>query len=176
VIHDEIGRLERKVQGLLDYARPLEVNRRPTDLTGVVLQVADLVKERLRQQSVRLNLDLPPGPVTAEIDRDQFQGVLVNLVQNALDAMPGGGSLDVGLSREPPDRLRLSVADTGPGIDPTVAGRLFTPFFSTKPTGTGLGLSVSRRVVLAHGGALTAANRAGGGACFTIDLSSPAKT
>ena len=114
VIHDEVGRVERKVQGLLDYARPLEIDRQPTDVIGVVLQVADLVKERLRQQSVRLSLDLPPGPVTAEVDRDQFQGVLVNLVQNALDAMPGGGAIEVGLRREP-DRLRLTVADTGPG-------------------------------------------------------------
>jgi signal transduction histidine kinase len=169
VIHDEVGRLERKVQGLLDYARPLEVERRPTEVTAVVHQVADLVKERLRQQGVQLGLDLPDGPVSAEIDRDQFQGVLVNLVQNALDAMPRGGTVEVGVCREQ-GALRLSVADTGPGIDPTAADRLFTPFFSTKPTGTGLGLSVSRRVVLAHGGTLTVANRPGGGACFTITI------
>ena len=117
-----------------------------------------------------LSLDLPPGPVAAEIDRDQFQGVLVNLVQNALDAMPGGGAIEVGLRREPPDRLRLTVADTGPGIDPAVADRLFTPFFSTKPTGTGLGLSLSRRVVAAHGGTLTASDHPGGGAVFAITI------
>ena len=94
----------------------------------------------------------------------------MNLVFNALDAMPGGGILDVRLHREPPDGLRLTVADTGPGIDAAVADRLFTPFVSTKPTGTGLGLSVSRRIVRAHGGSLTASNRDGGGACFTLTL------
>jgi two-component system, NtrC family, sensor histidine kinase HydH len=170
VIHDEVGRLERKVQSLLDFARPLEIGSEPQDITEVVRQVLDLVRERLTSQSVRLTLDLPAGPVAAELDADQFKGVLVNLIFNALDTMPGGGDLDVRLKREAGGAVRLTVEDTGPGIDARVADRLFTPFFSTKPTGTGLGLSVSRRIVQAHGGSLTAANRAVGGACFTITL------
>jgi signal transduction histidine kinase len=170
VIYDEVGRLERKVQALLDYARPVEVAFRPTDVADVVHQVADLVKERLRQQGVRLTLDLPDGAVTAALDRDQFQGVLINLVQNALDAMPGGGKVEIGMSRDPAGGLRLIVADTGPGLSDAAAGRLFTPFFSTKPTGTGLGLSLSRRVVQAHSGTLTGANRPVGGAVFTLTL------
>ncbi|HEY3789006.1 MAG TPA: ATP-binding protein, partial [Urbifossiella sp.] len=169
VIHDEVGRLERKVQSLLDFARPPEAECRSEDVAAIVHQVVDLVRERLRQQKVQLNLDLPENPVAAELDRDQFKGVLVNLIFNALDAMPGGGKLEVRLIREEAG-LRLVVADTGPGIDAKVSERLFTPFASTKPTGTGLGLSVSRRVVQAHGGSLTATNRDGGGACFTITL------
>ncbi|MDB5309232.1 MAG: zraS 5 [Gemmataceae bacterium] len=170
VIHDEVGRVERKVQALLDFARPPEGEHHAEDVAGIVHRVVGLVQERLRQQAVRLSLELPTEPVTAELDRDQFQGVLVNLIFNALDAMPGGGRLDVRLAREGAGNLRLSVADSGPGIDTTVADRLFTPFTSTKTTGTGLGLSVSHRVVRAHGGDLTAANRDGGGACFTITL------
>ncbi len=170
VIHDEVGRLERKVQSLLDFARPLEIGPEPQDIAGVVHQVIDLVRERLTRQTVLLTLDLQPGPVAAELDADQFKGVLVNLIFNALDTMPGGGGLDVQLARETGGAVRLTVADTGPGIDDRVADRLFTPFFSTKPTGTGLGLSVSRRIVQAHGGTLTAANRTAGGACFTITL------
>jgi signal transduction histidine kinase len=170
VIHDEVGRLERKVQALLDFARPLEIGPEPRDMTEVVRQVVELVRERLARQAVELTLDLPAGPVTAELDADQFKGVLVNLVFNALDAMPAGGSLAVRLSRPGGGAVRLTVEDTGPGIDARVADRLFTPFFSTKPTGTGLGLSVSRRIVQAHGGTLTAGNRAAGGACFTIAL------
>jgi signal transduction histidine kinase len=84
--------------------------------------------------------------------------------------MPGGGELVVRLARDPGGAVRLTVEDSGPGIDARIADRLFTPFFSTKPTGTGLGLSVSRRIVQAHGGTLTAANRPVGGACFTITL------
>lgn len=170
VIYDEVERMERKVQGLLDYARPLEIDRRPTDVNAVAVQVAELVKERLRKQAVHLKLDLPTPPVTADLDRDQFQGVLVNLVLNALDALPGGGDITLGVVRDADRTLRVTVADTGPGLSPATADRLFTPFFSTKPTGTGLGLSVSRRVVQAHGGTLTAANRDGGGATFTVTL------
>jgi signal transduction histidine kinase len=170
VIHDEVGRLERKVQSLLDFARPLEIGSEPQDIGEVVRQVVDLVRERLTRQSVRLAVDVPAGAVSAELDADQFKGVLVNLIFNALDAMPGGGALDVRLARAPDGGVRLTVEDTGPGIDPKVADRLFTPFFSTKPTGTGLGLSVSRRIVQAHGGTLTAVNRPTGGACFTITL------
>jgi len=170
VIHDEVGRLERKVQSLLDFARPLESEPHTQDIAGIVHQVIDLVQERLRQQGVHLHLDIPDKPLAAELDRDQIQGVLVNLIFNALDAMPNGGRLDLRLACPVQGRLQLTVADTGPGIDASVADRLFTPFTSTKTTGTGLGLSVSRRVVEAHGGQLTASNRDGGGACFTVTL------
>jgi signal transduction histidine kinase len=173
VIHDEVGRLERKVAALLEYARPQQTEPRPGDVGEIVHHVADLVQPRVRQQGVRLNLDLPPEPVTAHLDPDQFNGVMTNLLLNALDAMPGGGTIEVALKRDEVGRFRLTVADTGPGLDPAVADRLFRPFVSTKPTGTGLGLCVSRRVVQAHGGSLTAANRPGGGACFTITLPAP---
>jgi signal transduction histidine kinase len=174
VIHDEVGRLERKVAALLEYARPQQTEPRPGDVAEIVHHVADLVQPRVCQQGVRLNLDLPPEPVTAHLDPDQFNGVMTNLLLNALDAMPGGGTIDVALKKDGAGRFRLTVADTGPGLDPAVADRLFRPFVSTKPTGTGLGLCVSRRVVQAHGGSLTGANRPGGGACFTITLPAPA--
>lgn len=170
VIHDEVGRLERKVQALLDFARPLETTPHIEDIAAIVHQVTDLVQERLRQQGVQLRLDMPDQSLRAELDRDQFQGVLVNLIFNALDAMPSGGRLELKLNRSQADRVELTVADTGPGIDPIVADRLFTPFTSTKATGTGLGLSVSRRVVEAYGGKLTGSNRETGGACFTVTL------
>jgi signal transduction histidine kinase len=173
VIHDEVDRLEGKVQSLLDFARPQEMMRQTANVAELVQQVVDLVKARMRQQSVSLNLDLPSEPLTAELDRNQFKGVLVNLFLNALDAMPGGGTLDVHLGRDARNQLELTVADTGPGIQTEVADQLFTPFFSTKPTGTGLGLSVSRRIVQAHGGSLTVSNRPEGGARFAIALPVP---
>src|SRR5205085_8752963 len=101
--------------------------------------------------------------------------VLVNLLLNALDAMPRGGALglEVGVTvaREGKERTAwLSVCDTGPGIAPEMAPQLFTPFASTKPTGTGLGLSLARRIVEEHGGQISAANRTEGGACFNVVL------
>ena len=123
-----------------------------------------------------------------EVDRGQICTVLVNLFLNALDAMPHGGQLKVelepaleALETEPGERpplskgtvplfVRIRVEDTGTGISPEIAGRLFTPFASTKATGTGLGLSLSQRILEEHGGRITAANLPQGGAAFTILL------
>ena len=84
--------------------------------------------------------------------------------------MPRGGRLGVVLEAGPPEGVQVCVTDTGSGIRPDMATRLFTPFASTKPTGTGLGLSLSRRIIEEHGGRITAVNRPEGGACFTITL------
>ena len=111
----------------------------------------------------------PDSPVEAAIDRDQFHTVLVNLLQNAADAMPQGGQLEISIERSGAVTT-VSISDTGPGIAPELAEKLFTPFTSNKPGGTGLGLSLSNRIIEEHGGTLTAANRPRGGACFTITL------
>ncbi len=173
VIHDEVGRLERKVEALLDFARPRDSAPEPAVIGNIIRQVTDLIGTRLRQQGVQLTLDLPLEPVVATLDRDQFNGVVLNLLLNALDAMPGGGAVVVKLRRGADDKVDLTVTDNGPGIDPAVEQRLFGPFCSTKSTGIGLGLNVSRRIVESHGGTLTAANRTGGGACFTVTLPAP---
>ncbi len=170
VIHKEIVRLEGKVQTLLDFARPPEAVRERCDLRELIGHSLDLVQTRVKQQNVQLDVALPDGPVPAEVDRDQFTSVLVNLFLNALDAMPHGGRLSVILRQDPPGQIRLTVADTGTGIDAAVAGRLFRPFASTKQTGTGLGLSICQRVIRDHHGTLTGENRPEGGALFTIAL------
>jgi signal transduction histidine kinase len=169
-IHGEIQRLEKKLQALLEFARPSQPRREPCDLRELIGNAWQLVGTRAGQLRVRPELDLPPGPVRALVDRDQFTSVLVNLFLNALDAMPEGGVLSVSLRQSSSGGVELVVADTGPGIDPSLARRLFTPFASTKKTGTGLGLSISRRVIADHGGTLNGSNRPQGGACFTITL------
>ena len=169
-IHGEIARLEKKLQALLEFARPSEPAREPCDLRELVGAAWQLVATRAGQIGVRGDLDLPAEAVRVEVDHDQIISVLVNLFLNALDAMPEGGQLSVRLRQDESGGVELAVADSGAGIDPALAARLFTPFASTKKTGTGLGLSISQRVVVDHGGALTASNRPEGGACFTITL------
>ncbi len=172
VVHAEILRLEQTVQHFLDLARPPALQRRPDDLREVVARAVELVHGRARQQHVEVAVHCPDAAVTGAVDANQLCTVLVNLFLNALDAMPGGGRLEVCL--EPvPAGARVTVTDTGPGISPAMAGRLFTPFASTKPTGSGLGLSVSRRIVEEHGGRITAADRPTSGACFIITLPAP---
>lgn len=171
IIHEEIGCLERRVQTLLDFARPPESRRELCDLRSTLSRAIELVQTRLRHQNVSFELVAPETPVLVSLDQDQFAGVLVNLFLNALDAMPRGGRLQVTLAAAPTEeKLTLTVSDTGPGIAPQVMKRLFTPFASSKPTGTGLGLSICKRVVEDHGGELTGANRPEGGASFTMTL------
>jgi signal transduction histidine kinase len=189
VIHGEITRLEESVQNFLRFARPPALVRQECDLRDAVARPVELVRARARQLGVEIDVQLPPEPVPVSLDVSQFNTVVVNLLLNALDAMggvgaprrgPGGGRLDVRVEPAKADngdpnlaRCRLRICDTGPGIAPAVAGRLFTPFASTKPTGTGLGLSLSRRIVEEHGGRITGGNRPEGegpGACFAIEL------
>jgi signal transduction histidine kinase len=170
MIHQEITRLEQTVQGLLDFARLPSPQRSLCDLGEVVQQARDLVRARAEHQRVALALHDPGQPVLAHVDRNQLHTVFVNLLLNALDAMPDGGQLDVSWESPVDGRVRLTVADTGAGIPLEVAGRLFTPFTTTKPTGTGLGLSLSARIVQEHGGSIRAENRSSGGARFTITI------
>jgi len=173
VIHGEIARLEHTVQSFLDFARLPTPRRSLTDLGAAVEQALELVRVRARQQGVALAPRLPPQPLRASVDPSQLCTVLVNLFINALDAMPTGGRLEVALTQEPGKAIRLTVRDTGAGIAPAVAEQLFLPFVSTKPTGSGLGLSISQRILEEHGGRLVGANAPEGGACFTLTLPAP---
>jgi signal transduction histidine kinase len=173
VIHREVARLEQTMQGFLDFARLPTPRCSTCDLRDVVHQVCELVRSRAQKQDVELAIQAPEGPVPVFIDCGQLSTVLVNLFLNALDAMPQGGCLDVALKALGESGVRLTVTDTGGGILPEIADRLFLPFTTTKPTGTGLGLSLSARILDDHGGSISAGNRPGGGACFVITLPPP---
>jgi signal transduction histidine kinase len=170
VIHREVVRLEQTIQGLLDFARLPAPRRSACDVRDVVAQSIELVQARAHQQKVEISVRSPQAPVPGDVDRGQIRTVLVNLLLNALDAMPVGGHLEVSLEGSLRTGIRLAVADTGSGVSPEMTERLFTPFATTKPTGTGLGLSISKRIVEEHGGQLVAVNRPEVGACFTILL------
>jgi signal transduction histidine kinase len=170
VIRGEIERLERTVQDFLTFARPPADRRSQCDLREVLAQAVELVRGRARQQGVAVGIHAPDGPVAGKIDRGQLCGVFLNLLMNALDAMPTGGRLQVDLQVNGFGEAQLTISDTGSGIPSEMLEQLFTPFASTKANGTGLGLSIAKRVVEEHGGKITPANQAEGGARFTISL------
>ena len=170
MIEQEIRRMERCLQTFLDFARPPRPARRPISLAVLVDRTFALVEGRARKQHVTLHCTPPTTPVIVEADTDQMQQLLVNLALNALDAMPQGGRLDIRLGAPVHGQVELWVCDTGPGIAPTLLPRLFEPFVSSKATGLGLGLVVSRRIAESHGGNLWVTNPLHGGASFVLRL------
>lgn len=176
VIEHEIRRMERTLQTFLDFARPPQPDRRRLDLVGVVDRVLALVGGRARKQQVCLRTLPPDSPAQAEADQDQLQQLLLNLVLNALDAMPQGGTIEVDIRPPRDGQVEVHVRDTGPGIASHILPRVFETFVSSKETGVGLGLPLSRRIAEEHGGTLSAYNLPEGGACFVLRLPAPAPT
>ena len=168
VIETEVRRMEGSLQTFLDYARPPTVERRPTELVGVVRRAFDLLRPRAERQSVALVLNAD-GDVWLVADPSQVHQAVVNLGLNALDAMPAGGTLTATV-RQHDGGAEVEVADTGPGVRADILPRLFVPFASGKDTGLGLGLVVCKRIAEDHGGGIGGGNRPGGGARFTLTL------
>jgi signal transduction histidine kinase len=169
VIEQSIRRMEQYIQIFLDFARPPRAERRRSDLLEVVRRAAALVEGRARRQKVSLTLDLPDQPVAACLDPEQIQQVLVNLLLNALDAQPRGGAIivTVGLGEA---SATIQVRDRGSGIPAAVRPRLFEPFVTSKPDGVGLGLSICKRLVEAHGGTIRIVNAPEGGSVVAFML------
>jgi PAS domain S-box-containing protein len=173
-IDREARRAARIVSSLLTFARQHEPARALTDLNALLREVLELRRYALRMQHVDVRLDLDEALPPTWADAGQLQQVFVNLLTNAEHALTGwAGERRVTLSsRRQGDRLVLCVSDTGPGIDPTKAERVFNPFFTTKPVGqgTGLGLSLSDGILREHGGSIRAESRPGHGATFVVEL------
>lgn len=170
IIEHEIRRMEKTLQTFLDFARPPKPERRLQDVGAILGRVLAVVGGRSRKQSVVLNFLPPEKAALAEVDGDQIQQLLLNLVLNALDAMPHGGTIEVDLRPPFDGYLEIYVRDTGPGIAPHVLPKVFESFVSSKETGVGLGLPLSRRIAEDHGGSLTAYNLPVEGACFLLRL------
>jgi signal transduction histidine kinase len=173
VLEEEITRLEQLVQSFFDFARPPVPEKQLLDLRPLIEKTIAFVERRAAASSARIELLLPSTPLSATVDPGQFRQVLLNLVLNAVDALPNGGTITVELASESDRWLTLQVADSGCGLPTELGTRIFDPFTTTKATGLGLGLSICKRIAAAHGGTITGANQAVGGAVFTLRLPSP---
>ncbi|HNX48917.1 MAG TPA: PAS domain S-box protein, partial [Thermoanaerobaculaceae bacterium] len=158
---------------LLLFARRSAARPECLDLNEA-LQHFSVLLRRLTCENVDFTMQLAPQPVLVQIDRGQLEQVLMNLVVNAIDAMPGGGTLRLATGRSESDWSWLEVADSGCGMTPEVKLHIFEPFFTTKPPeqGTGLGLSVVLGIVTAHGGHLDVTSSLGIGTTFRVSLPS----
>lgn len=167
VVLDEVTRLERMTQLFLDFARPPRSEWQTTDVRRIVEQAIHVLSSRAGFQNVRLECDLCPEELRAELDARQIHQVLLNLVGNALDVLPNGGRITILLRRYSAE-FELIVTDNGPGLPETIRDRLFEPFVTTRETGVGLGLSICRRIVEDHHGRISAEQGPEGGALFRI--------
>jgi signal transduction histidine kinase len=170
---EEVARLKRLATEFGEFARwpkPVVSPALPGDVLRSVVQLySSLPPPHL------LHTEEAPGLPTIQIDRDQIQRALVNIVKNALEAMPGGGRVAIraiGVD----GGVAFEVADNGPGMSPEARARLFEPYFTTKPEGTGLGLAIVHRIVTEHGGKLSVDETPGGGTTFRIWLPAAAIT
>lgn len=166
----EVRRLETTVQQFLDFARLPAPQIASCDLCNIVRQAWELVRVRATRQHVEPSLHLPATPMIIFADAGQLTTVMVNLFLNALDAIASAGKVEVHLASSGDGTIRLRVCDSGPGIPPEIQERLFQPFATNKPHGTGLGLFLTQRILEEHGGTIRAGNQREGGACFTITL------
>jgi len=160
VLEEEIIRLEQIVSGFLDFARPPRLEPRPVDVKELIQRTLDGIRARSELQGVSIVVEPTYGPTVASVDPNQLRQVLFNLLFNALDAQPQGGTISIRVAMEhTPDgipELVMTVEDRGTGIPPDLMERIFEPFVSTKESGLGLGLSICRRIAETHGGTLTA--------------------
>jgi two-component system sensor histidine kinase HydH len=200
IILEEVDRLNRVVGSFLDYARPHAGNPIPLDVNAAVRRTVQILSSQ-KSDTLELKLDLAETVPRAKIDPEQFRQVLINLVQNGIQAMDARGRITVSTARRnrrrpwpsrpvgererisaPSERgltaeiemVEVSVRDTGPGISQKVLKNLFVPFFTTKEQGTGLGLAISQSIVQNAGGSIDVQTQPGAGTTFTILL--PAAT
>lgn len=175
IIRSQTEKISRIVRQLLTLARPFDFRFAPVNLAEAVAAALEQIAENARRQQVEIEFSAPTAPLTISADRDYLQQVLMNILMNALQAMPDGGTLGISFGRE--DRNGANFAfvkfsDTGRGIAAESLEKIFDPFYTTKDIGqgTGLGLAVAHRIIEEHGGFIEAENNANGGADFTILL------
>jgi signal transduction histidine kinase len=172
-IKAEALRATRIVRGLLDYSRRREPKHEPVNVNLLVPRALDLLQAKLRGRGVDVQVQLDPALPALLLDMDQMTQVLINVIGNAIDAMPDGGRLGVATSHSRElDRVVLSIQDSGTGMTPAEIEHIFEPFYSTKPEGqgTGLGLSVTLGIVKSHGGSISVKSEPGSGTTMTVQL------
>lgn len=168
VIREEVAKLDRLLRQITDFSKPSRLQLEVRSLNEVVGRVVARLAEQA-SEGRRIEVDLNPATPLVHIDAERVEQVLVNLVRNALDAIPGSGTVTV-RTRPLGEGSALMVEDDGPGIPEEVRGHIFEPFFTTKHKGTGLGLAICRKIIHDHGGIMRCDPSQGNGAAFTITL------
>jgi signal transduction histidine kinase len=174
ILSKEVLRLDRVVKTFLDFSRPVEVHLEDVDLGALAREVTEFVTPQARMAKIQVEFSAPPEPALMRGDSDLLKQAVLNLVINAVDAMPGGGRLRVTLEKgradKNDDKLILEVSDTGGGIRPELRDKVFQLYFTTKLGGSGIGLAMTYRAVQLHNGTINFKSEAEYGTTFRLEF------
>jgi PAS domain S-box-containing protein len=170
VIGSEIRRLDRVVQGFLKFMRPQELTLKPVDLNAMLQSVAALLEAESQSHGVRFVLDLDAALPVVSADEELLRQAFINIMQNAVQAMPHGGAVRIRTRPEGADWVRVVVTDQGVGIAPEDLDKIFKLYYTSKPGGSGIGLSVVYRILQLHDGTVEAKSQPGRGTALIVRL------
>jgi signal transduction histidine kinase len=168
-IVNTINHLNSRVEQILGFARPVNLTLRSGDLNQIVNDVLELLRPQLTANKVEVRLSLGQQPAAVMLDESSLRGALMNLMLNAIAAMPEGGTLSITTTRIN-EVLRLEITDTGRGIGAEEVTKVFEPFYTTKEHGLGLGMPYAKKIIEQHGGTISLDSRLGEGTTIHIDL------
>lgn len=172
ILSREVLRLDRVVKTFLDFSRPLDVHLQDIDLVVLAREVTEFVTPQARLAGIEVDFSAPSEPANSIMmrgDSDLLKQAVLNLVSNAIDAMPKGGRLQVRVEKRD-DKLILEVSDTGSGIPPELRDKVFQLYFTTKTAGSGIGLAMTYRAVQLHNGTIGFKSEAGSGTTFRLEF------
>ena len=166
-IVDTVNHLTCRVEQILGFARPVNLKLTPSDVNQMVSDVLELLQPQITANKVEVHLSLGQRAGEGMFDDASMRGALMNLILNAIEAMPDGGTLSVATDRVS-DALRVEIVDTGRGIDAEEAKKIFEPFYTTKTHGLGLGMPYARKMIEQHGGSISISSGLGKGTTVSI--------
>ncbi len=172
IIAEEVERLNGIVVDFLFAVRPMDIQLQDSDLNSLIEDMVEFVRYELQEADIRLTLDLDERMPSLRLDEKYFKQVLINLIKNAIHAMPEGGELRVASERRG-DEVLLRVSDTGVGMNDEVIHKIFEPYYTTRDNGSGIGLTLVYKIIREHMGDIAVMSEEGKGSTFTVSLPVP---
>jgi signal transduction histidine kinase len=172
VVNEEIDRLNHIVVDFLFAVRPMDMNLREGNINTLIGELVDFVRYELEEAGIHCVLELDEDLPAVDFDDRYMKQALLNLIKNAIAAMGGGGTLTISSAVRDAE-VEIGIQDSGTGIPEEILSKIFEPYFTTKETGSGLGLTLVFKIIREHRGEVSVKSKEGEGACFTISLPIP---
>ncbi len=169
IISEESARLNTIITDFLNYARPQSPNLYPCNLIEIIEKNIAFLEPQIEKQNYKIQVDFPSKPVKVMADADMLYQAFLNILINAMQAMPNGGDLSIAVKTSP-EGVMLLFDDSGSGIPAAIKSKIWDPFFTTKDKGSGLGLGIVKKIIEAHGGQIRLDNRPGGGTRVIVKI------